>query len=138
MAIGWFVAQAAATVAWWLAMAASDRVRGWFELGDDRDVLGSFVVADLIVIVGGSLATAWALWRRASWAGWAAAATAGGVAYATLYLVAWIVKDGDGWPGLVAMVAATAGSAAAATAAGRAEASPAMGVARAVSGHRRE
>jgi hypothetical protein len=110
----WFAVQAVATLAWWFLMAASDRVRGWFELSDDRNVLSSFVLADLVLIVGGSLIAALASWRRSRWAGSAAVAAAGAVAYATLYLVAWMVNGGNGWPGLVAMAAATLGSAAAA------------------------
>jgi hypothetical protein len=118
-ALGWFAGQATATVVWWLLLAVSDRVRGWFEMSDDRAVLSSFVLADLVLIVGGSLVTAVALWRRAQWAGWVAMATAGAVAYATLYLVAWKANGGDGWLGLVAMMAATVGSAAAAVPAAR-------------------
>jgi hypothetical protein len=109
-AVGWFAGQAAATLAWWGLMAVSDRVRRWFELSDDRHVLSSFLIADLVLIAGGSLIAAAALWRRAGWAAWAAMAVAGAVAYATLYLVAWIVNGGDGWLGLVSMWVATLGS----------------------------
>ena len=95
-------------MAWWIGLQMSTAFRGWFELdpGHER-VLDAFLVADLVVFVGGSLVTAVALARRSASAGLAAAVTAGGAAYATLYLAAWVVGGGHGWIGLVPMTVAT-------------------------------
>lgn len=108
MAVGYLALQAALTIGWWLALAASTGVRDAFELDDARpEVLDAFLVGDLVVFVGGSALAALALVRRWPWARTAVAVTAGGAAYATLYLVGWVAAGGDGWIGIAPMAAAT-------------------------------
>ena len=104
----YLVVQAALAVAWWAALATSDTVRERFELDPSRpEVLDTFLVADLVVFVAGSLVASWALagaWRSAPTL---VAVVAGGAAYATLYLVGWVALGGDGATGIAPMVAAT-------------------------------
>lgn len=108
LAVPYLGAQAVLAVAWWLGLGASASFRGWFELEPSRPaVLDAFLVADLVVLVGGSAMAAIGLARRRSWAPPATAAVSGGAAYATLYLAGWVLLGGHGWVGLVPMVAAT-------------------------------
>ncbi|OWY62748.1 hypothetical protein B7486_56770 [cyanobacterium TDX16] len=93
---------------WWVALATSPTVRSWFELDPRRrDVLSAFVLADLVVVAGGSAASAVLVLRDHPRAGVVVAGTAGGWAYATLVLVAWTVLGGDGAVGVVPMLVAT-------------------------------
>jgi len=106
--VAYLLAQAGLTVAWWVGLVSSARFRGWFELESAQpQVLDAFVVADLIVFVGGSVVAGIMIARRSAVASLATAATAGGAAYATLYLAAWVIAGGHGWLGLVPMTAAT-------------------------------
>jgi hypothetical protein len=108
LAAAYLLVQAAAVPVWWLALARSPRVRGWFELDTGRhDVLSAFVVGDLVILLAGSIASAVALLRKADWAARSVAWVAGGSAYATLYLAAWVALGGRGAAGLVPMFGAT-------------------------------
>ena len=108
MAVAYLTAQAAAVIAWWLALLVSPRVRGWFELdAGRRDVLSAFVVGDVVVLAVGSALAAVALGRDLPWARSCVAWVAGGCAYSTLYLAAWVGLGGRGAVGLLPMVAAT-------------------------------
>lgn len=122
LAAGYLGLQAAAVVVWWLGLALSPTVRGWFEMDPDRpDVLTAFVAGDAVVLGPGSALAAAGLVRRSRWAAPVAAFVAGGCAYATLLLAAWVALGGRGTIGLVPMVAATAASVTVALVAARAE-----------------
>ena len=58
--------------------------------------MDAFVFADVLVVVVGSLLSAWALRSRAPWTVAVAAFTAGGIVYPTLYLVGWVSFTGAG------------------------------------------
>jgi hypothetical protein len=108
LAATYLLVQAAAVPLWWLALALSPRVRGWFEVDTERhDVLSAFVVGDLVILLAGSIASAVGLLREADWATRSVAWVAGGSAYATLYLAAWVALGGHGAAGLAPMVGAT-------------------------------
>lgn len=101
--------QAALGLAWWCTLELVAPVRSWFELVPDRhQSLDALFVADLVVFVGGSALSAWAVWIAADWATPVVAFTAGGTTYATLYLAEWIVLTGVGSLGLAIMIMATA------------------------------
>ncbi len=103
--VWYFVAQAAVGVALWVALAVSPTVRSWFELRPDTHaVMDAFVFADVLVVVVGSLLSAWALRTRAPWTVPMVAFTAGGVVYPTLYLVGWVSFTGSGALCLAIMV----------------------------------
>jgi hypothetical protein len=107
-AAAYLVTQAVLGAGWWILLAMSPTVRSWFELLDHQpSALDSFLMADLAVFVGGSVASGWLLWRASRWAPFVAAFTAGGLAYATLCLVLWIVLEGSPTAGVVPMVMAT-------------------------------
>jgi hypothetical protein len=107
-AAGYLVVQAAAVSGWWLALATSAGARRRFELAaSHRDVLTAFLVADLTVVVAGSVVAAAAVWNRRPWSGVALGAVAGGLWYATLYLISWLALTGRGGLGLPPMLAAS-------------------------------
>jgi hypothetical protein len=107
---GYFVVQAAVGVGLWALVAAVPTIRSWFELVPERrTVVDAFVVPDVLVIVTGSLATAWAIWQRRSWAPLASAFTAGALVYPTVYLLAWVgFTSGSGAAALAVMIPPTA------------------------------
>jgi hypothetical protein len=107
-AAAYLVAQGVLGVGWWVLLATSPTVRSWFELLPHRtSALDSFLLADLTVFIGGSIASGWLLWRVSRWAVLATACTAGGLAYATLCLVAWVVFESSPRAGIAPMVVAT-------------------------------
>ena|GEM_PF-2645159 len=95
--VWYFVVQAVVGVGLWVALAGSDTIRSWFELRPGTPaVMDAFVFADVIIVVVGSLLSAWALHTGASWAVPVVAFTAGGVVYPTLYLAGWVSFTGTG------------------------------------------
>lgn len=102
----WFlVAQAAVGVVWWVSLTASETARSWFELDPTRpEVLDSLIVADVVVIIVGSLLGAWGIRSGAGWALPVVAFVAGGLVYVTLYLGFWVGATGEGAPSFVVMV----------------------------------
>lgn len=111
LAVAYYVAQAVLAVFWWVSMASFASVRARFELNPNGPrALDAFLVADLVVFVAGSLASAWAISRRSRRAGFFTAFTAGGVAYATLYLLSWVALEETGTAGVAPMVAALVAS----------------------------
>jgi hypothetical protein len=99
------VLQAAVGVVWWVGLSASATARSWFELDPDRpEVLDSLVLADVVVIIVGSLLGAWAVRAGAAWALPVVAFVAGGLVYVTLYLVIWVGATGEGALCFVVMV----------------------------------
>ena len=102
---GYFIAQAVVGVAFWVGVAMSPRVRSWFEMLPARHaVTDSFLFADVLLGIIGSLLVAWGIGATRRWAVPLAALTAGGLVYATLYLVAWVSFTGRGAPLLAIMV----------------------------------
>jgi hypothetical protein len=105
---GYLVVQALAGVVWWSALALSPTLRSWFELSPGRpEAVDAFLVADVLVVVLGSLVAARGVAGGARWAGAAVAFTTGGLAYATLYLVGWVALTGTGAALLALMVPPT-------------------------------
>lgn len=107
LAVGYLVAQAALTVAWWILLRTSTGGRTAFELAPEAAVLDAFLVADLAVFVVGSLASAVAIHRGSSGAPAIVWFTAGGVVSATAFLVALVVHAGSAATGVAPMVAAS-------------------------------
>lgn len=107
-AVAYLALQAVLVVAWWSAMVASDAVREVFELDADRpEVLDAYLLADLVVLAGGSAVAATAVARRLPWARVATTVAAAGAAYPTLQLAAWVLGGGDGAIGLGPMAVAS-------------------------------
>lgn len=101
---GYLALQAVLAIIWWLALLSSPTARAWFELvPDKRQALDSFLLADLVMFVGGSIVSAWGVWRHAPWAVPATAFTAGGITYATLYLLGWVAIARSAPAGVVPM-----------------------------------
>jgi hypothetical protein len=93
----YFVIQAVVGVALWLVVGLWRPFRALVELVPDHPrVVDAFLLPDIVVIVTGSLATAWALRSRRGWAPLAAAFTAGAVVYPTVFLAGWFVRGGEG------------------------------------------
>jgi hypothetical protein len=108
LAVAYLAAQGALAVVWWLTMRASPTVRSWFELDTARhSALDAFLLADLLLFVGGSGLSAVAIARVWRSAPFLAAFTAGAVAYATLYLVSWVALEGAAIAGVAPMAIAT-------------------------------
>jgi protein-S-isoprenylcysteine O-methyltransferase Ste14 len=97
----WFALQAAAGLIWWLVVAASDRVRV-STMGEWSP--GLLAVPDLVLFVG---ASAWAALRSSRRA--AVVAAVWTVAVTLVLTLYGLVERTAGW-GVVAMVAASAGS----------------------------
>jgi hypothetical protein len=92
----------------WVAYAASPTVRRGFELlPSHHPVTQAFVLADLLVGVVGSAASAAALATDRAWAVPATAFTFGGLAYPTLYLVTWQSLTRSGGAALAIMLLPT-------------------------------
>lgn len=105
----YLLVQAACGVGWWIALTTSASVRSTFEIDPaQRGVLDSFLYADLLVFIAGSVTSAFGVLRVRPWAPLTLAFTAGGLSYATLQLVAWAGAGRANAPGLVVMTAATA------------------------------
>lgn len=109
LAVAYLAAQAVLGAVWWLSMRASPTVRSWFELDTvRRSTLDAFLLADLLVFIGGSASSAVAIARAWRCAPFLVAFTAGAVVYATLYLVSWVVQEGSGIAGVAPMALASA------------------------------
>jgi hypothetical protein len=109
-AVVYLVAQAAAVLAWWVAVIASQAVRGWFfPYGALDPAFIAFLVPDLVLIVGGSLVVARRK-ARGDPTPRAAGALLGAVGYGALYTLAWTVLLQAPAAGLVAMLVVAAGT----------------------------
>jgi hypothetical protein len=98
--VAYLTAQGVGGLAWWiLLMAVPAARRPFVTAGAPEATLLAFVVADLVLYVGGSLAAAYGLLRRRSWAWPVLCIHAGAAAYAALYvmtLAAWTQSAGAG------------------------------------------
>ncbi|MEZ0494367.1 hypothetical protein AB2L28_19190 [Kineococcus sp. TBRC 1896] len=109
LAAGYLAAQAVAVPAWWAGLALSPAFRRRFELGD-RAVLDSFAPGDVALALASATATGLVLARHRA-AGPAADLVLGLVAVSTARTCRCAAASRSGALGVVAMTAATAGSA---------------------------
>jgi hypothetical protein len=87
--VAYLVAQAAAVLAWWIAVIASRTVRTWFfPYGGLDPAFAAFLLPDLAFVVAGSLVVARQKLRGAGFTR-ASGVLLGAVGYATLYTLAW-------------------------------------------------
>ena len=85
----YLLAQAAAVLAWWVAVIASRPVRGWFfPYGGLDPAFVAFLLPDLVLVVGGSVLVGRRKLRGDA-APRAAGILLGAVGYGFLYTVAW-------------------------------------------------
>lgn len=106
--VGYFVAQAVATLAWWALMAWSPEWRRWFAFGDDGASLWAFFPTDILFWCGGSLAAAMGAWWRTRWAMPVACVLCGAIAASVLHAATLASQARAGWPGVLLMVPALA------------------------------
>lgn len=91
-------------IVWWAMAAAWPEVCDRFvPPGAPRFVFHSFWLPDLVIVVAGSLAAAYAIARARPWAPPAAWLTAGGVAYAAFYFLLLSVYSGGAWAATAVM-----------------------------------
>jgi|GEM_PF-5495940 len=100
--------QAAATLAWWMAVATSPQVRQSFAFGDDGASLWQFLPGDLLFWCGGSLVVAAAAWRGCGWAGAASLVLLGGIGASWVHAGTLAWQASVGWSGVVLMAIAVA------------------------------
>jgi hypothetical protein len=102
---GYMALQAVVGVLFWTGLAASSQIRETFELlPSHHPVTDAFILADMVVGVGGSALAAWGLWSDARWTVPVVAFTTGGIVYPTLFLVCWVAMAGTGAATLAIMI----------------------------------
>ena len=107
----YFLAQGSLGLLWWAVVLAWPATRSAFLPPTlTGAALFALLVPDLLVFVGGSLATGALAARRHGLARPAAFVTLGGTSYATLYSTTATLYGGGGWWGPAFMVAATLGT----------------------------
>lgn len=100
----YFVAQAVAIVGWWMLLVLAPDSRVWFFPEPlTGDALMSFWLADLGLLVGGSLLTAWLVHTHNPAATAAAWFLAGAFYYPSIYCLTVSLKLGGGELGVAAM-----------------------------------
>lgn len=105
---GYFFVQAIAGAGFWLMLWTRSGVRGGFEmLESERAVTTSFLLADLVLGIVGSVVVAIAVLAGRRWSGALALFVAGGIVYATLYILFWLAATGHG-PMMLGIMAPTA------------------------------
>lgn len=106
---GYLILQAVGVAAWWVSLVVFPDCIAWFQPeGWPPDTLLGFWLADLVLLCGGSVATAWAVTVQRPWAATAVWALAAAAWYPTLYCVGVSVLTGQAWLG-AAMMATLAG-----------------------------
>ena len=92
--------QAVCTIAWWGLLVSMPASMNWFQPQEwpDNALLG-FWLADLILVVGGSLATAIAVLKRMPWAAVSAWSLAAALWYPTLYCIGVSILTDQAWRG---------------------------------------
>jgi len=122
----YFLVQAIGTAAWWGLLVAYPPSVKWFQPNDwPVGSLMSFWLADLVLMVAGSVTAAIGVWRMNLWAGSVVWTVAGVVWYPTLVCVATSVQTGEAWIASSMMVCMAGLSLAMATIHGKAGQSPA-------------
>jgi len=102
---GYFLVQAITGAAFWILLWLRTEDRGGFEmLLSERAVINSFLLADLVLGIVGSLVAAAGILARRRWAPAAAMFVAGGIVYATVYIPFWVGATGQAPAMLAVMV----------------------------------
>lgn len=104
----YFLVQAGATLAWWLALAAVPAWRRRFAFGDDGGSLVHFLPGDVVFWMIGSCIAAWGEWSNASWRRAARQCLAGALGCSALHAASTAAGTGAGWDGVVLMLPAVA------------------------------
>ena len=97
--------QAIGAMAWWVAVLRMPHARR--HLVPDSVPLETFQLllpADAILFIGGSLLSAWAIWRRRGWAPLCLAIHAGAALYAGLYMWTMSLRTGSAWISAILML----------------------------------
>ena len=122
----YFVVQAIGTLSWWGLLILFPPSIKWFQPADwPADALLTFWMADLILIVAGSLIAAAGVWRHCHWATNVVWNVAVVTWYPTLVCIATGIQTGEAWIAASMMVAMSGLSLAMATIHGSAAQSPA-------------
>ncbi len=99
-----YVTQSLAGLAWWIAVAANRGIHDWFAaLPEERSVLLSFLPVDVVLWIGGGLATAVLLRQHHRWALMLALSLAAVTIYVAGYLLVLSAVTRSGWPAAIAM-----------------------------------
>ncbi|QEG02608.1 hypothetical protein Mal15_67290 [Stieleria maiorica] len=102
---GYFALQAIGVVAWWAMLTLYPENIGWFRPKDWPDeVLLSFWLADISLIVGGSWIAAVSVWQQREWASTAVWSVTAICWYPTLFCIATSVRTGEAWIASAMMV----------------------------------
>ena len=105
----YLIVQAAGTTAWWAMLLFVPESVDWFKPSSfPAEALLGFWLSDGILLIAGSLATAWAVWRKRFWACTGVWALSASVLYPTLYCLAVSIRTDEAWIAS-AMMAAMAG-----------------------------
>lgn len=106
-AIGYYLLQGVAVVAWWLMMYVWPSTQSWFRLDNHSLIsLDSFWLGDLLLIAPGSITAAFLLYRRWKHATAAMWLVTGAVTQATAYSAAYTLQTDVGWLGVTLMLPA--------------------------------
>lgn len=100
----YFVMQALATVAWWLAIGVSPKWRAFFFFGDDGRSLWSFLPGDLAFWCVASLAVGHGEWHGNGWTAPLRWMLCGAMASSVLHAAAQAGISGAGWLGVFLML----------------------------------
>jgi protein-S-isoprenylcysteine O-methyltransferase Ste14 len=101
----YFVCQAIGVVLWWSVLIMIPESLQFFQPRNwPKEALLSFWFADAVLLVGGSLITAIAVFRNLAWASNAIWLLAGAAWYPTLYCIAISATTGEAWIAAAMMV----------------------------------
>ena len=105
LAVAYLVFQTIVASLWWLAMLLRPEWRAWFFVDPNAEMHWmSFLLPDLVFIVGAGWLAAVGLRHEHRW-GWAMLVLhAGGVGYAALFSLATTMISGVAWPGTLLML----------------------------------
>ncbi|WP_114560086.1 hypothetical protein [Desertihabitans aurantiacus] len=123
LASAYLAAQGVAVGVWWALLALRPDVRALFELGEPA-LLDAYLPPDVVLAVVSLTASRFAATAHPA-APVLTGAVLGAIGYGTAMTVGQVLGAGQGWIGLVAMVAGTAATAACLLVVGRREAEPA-------------
>lgn len=102
---GYLFLQGFGALAWWGMLLASPPFRKLFLAPHAPDsTLMAFLVADIVLYVGGSLGSGWGLWHKEEWAWPVLCLHTGAGAYAALYCLTLAILSGGGWAGAIFML----------------------------------
>jgi len=95
---GYFSIQALGTIAWWAMLFVEPAWIEWFQpKAWPKQVLISFFVPDLCILIIGSLVTVYAMVRQRPWSTLAVWSTTIAGLYPTLFCIAASVQTGEAW-----------------------------------------